>query len=130
MGLNKRFAELAGIEYGHKWEYVTFSTHHGWESPAYRCRLCGKEIKDYKDEAEYKGKIIIIPSLKGDQCSKSPDFSSPIEVLRVMKAREDWFTFCASFNTYDFAMMVDTYLLTPGALRDRAIEYLTNKKGE
>jgi len=65
--------------------------------------------------------------MKVDSDNPSIDYSDPIEVLRVMRAREDWFTFCASFNTYDFAMMVDTYLLTPGALRDKAIEYMEGK---
>ena len=64
------------------------------------------------------------------------DFSSPIEVLRVMKAREDFDLFVGKINAFSLdedgdpindAIPVDL-LLTPGALRDKAIEWMEAKK--
>jgi hypothetical protein len=57
----------------------------------------------------------------------NPDFTDAREVLKVMKCRGDWFEFCASLNTYDFALIADKLLLTPGALRDKAIEWMEGK---
>ena len=79
--------------------------------------ICWHEQRDpYVASCEKCGKI-----------EENPDFSNPIEVLKVMRKREDWFAFCASFNTYDFSTMYDCFLLTPGALRDKAIQWMEER---
>lgn len=30
----------------HKWKYIPFSSHHGWEKPENICENCGLKIKD------------------------------------------------------------------------------------
>jgi len=110
MDLNKRFAELAGI----CWHELDGSIYH-----PLGCS-CGHE--PYTD-------------------CENPDFSSPIEVLRVMKARKDWAEFVdylkmfgqaiivpASMPTcIDFHYLYIDLLLTPGALRNKAIEWMEGK---
>ena len=37
-----------------KWKYITFSTHHGMEPPAYECECCGDKIKTDDDPLPMK----------------------------------------------------------------------------
>ena len=115
MDANRRFAELAGI--------------------------CWHEQRDpYVASCEKCGKI-----------EENPDFSNPIEVLKVMKSRSDWFDFVSTIGGYEAYggkpiedqstldvkfddepingsewILVDL-LLTPGALRDKAIEWMEER---
>jgi len=124
MDMNKRFAELAGI-----------CNHSGgvrFDGINWTCEDCGSDV---------------------DNDGLSIDYSDPIKVLRVMMEREDWPEWYMEMHKYyliksgaiavtpwvrfmmahardERASVPIPLLLTPGALRDRAIEYLTNKKGE
>jgi hypothetical protein len=111
MNPNRRFAELAGIEPEQRCSYAT-----------------------------------------GEYYELYPDFSNPIEVLKVMKKREDWFDFVATIGGYqayqgkpiddDQSTLVVKFddepiegsewilvdlLLTPGALRDKASQWMEGK---
>ncbi len=65
----------------HKWEYVTFSTHHGWEPAEYRCVKCGRIWKSAEDAPKgpcliaWKDKEdpkIVVILLKGEEEQKFP----------------------------------------------------------
>jgi hypothetical protein len=68
----------------------------------------------------------------GEYYELYPDFSDPIEVLKVMRGRDDFNKWVAKINAFsldeddvliDNAIPVDL-LLTPGALRDKAIQWM------
>ena len=118
--VNKRLCELLGICWH---EQVDVST--------LECKHCGKSM--------------LFP------WEQNPDFSNPIEVLKVMKSRSDWFDFVSTIGGYEAYggkpiedqstldvkfddepingsewILVDL-LLTPGALRDKAIEWMEER---
>lgn len=105
MDANQRFATLAGIcwhEYDPDYDVY--------------CRKCRVTVGD-----------------------GNPDFSDPIAVIRVMMSREDWDLFlpnighCHRWKEKDTIYAHDLiridYLLTPGLLRDKAVEFLEGKNG-
>lgn len=122
MNANQRFAELAGINlFPHK----PISEECG---AFYTCSGC-----NYQDDNQ---EGIIRHCFMNNA---SPDFSDNIAVIRVMRTRPDWPEFLESIGGYyeppdtsvglmEVAEDVPVnLLLTPGLLRDKAVEFMEGK---
>lgn len=56
-------------------EYVSFSTHHGWEDPEFVCSGCGGKWKQLERPTDHI-------------CPKDPDFSQGAGIIRLLEEME------------------------------------------
>jgi hypothetical protein len=78
------FEQLAREEDEHKFRYVPFSNHHGWEASEYICERCKKFIKDHDGKANFHyvdpekiEKSESYYTFSDDKYCHNPDFSKP-----------------------------------------------------
>ena len=134
MNADKRFAELAGIEYhapiGNALEYIPCKFRGYTLFQAGELTKCTCGYVDYTD------------CMDDHFSDTNPDFTDAREVLKVMKEREDWFDFavylrargkatiisCATTSGVD-RLHIDITLMIDetGLLRDEAIRFLEGR---
>jgi hypothetical protein len=129
--ISKQFTEAAGIEYGHIYKYVTFSTHHGWEPAEYRCSKCCHVIKDEGNKAVFNPDTNTYSFPHQTECPKDPDFTDARNVLDVCKGWLDYEQFIRErIFKYGWTgrMVIDLITDRTGKLAVLATKWLNERK--